>query len=309
MTFLSRFILLWAVIPIAGCLAQMGGSNPYSFPEKIGTIQNNRLKEISGIVHSTQNKDILWMINDSGNGPYLFAVNHSGTLVATYKLEDAKNRDWEDLATFVYNDQPWLVIGDVGDNDSKRKSCTLYFLTEPLIAINHKDRIIPMRINQQMTFTYENGAKDCESIAVDIHRNRILLLSKRENPPAFYEMPLLPFQQDRTEIARKWTVLNSIPKPSKVDIKLNPNLKYGSQPTSMDISHITGDIVVLTYKTAYLIKTQQAQSTPWQLEHPESLILPPLRQGESICFAKDGKTIYATSEKLPAPIYKLSRKD
>lgn len=300
-------ILLFFLLITSIGYTQITKETLYKFPEKTGTIQNKTLDEISGMAPSRYQSTILWMINDSGNKSELHAVKLDGTLVATYQL-NVDNEDWEDMSAFQIGDTSYLVIGDIGDNDSVRKTCHLYFLKEPDINKTRTGETIKMNVDWTIHFTYADGPKDCESLAVDTKNSEILLLSKRKKPPAFYKIPLLPFHQNRTDYAEKIMDLVSLPSPSKQDMKMIPNLKYGNQPTSMDISPVTGDLVVQTYKTAYLFKNHDNKESR-DLDHPLPMTLPPLRQGEAICFGQDGKSIFVTSEKIPAPVYHITRKE
>jgi hypothetical protein len=74
----------------------------------------------------------------------------------------------------------------------------------------------------------------------------------------------------------------------------------------MDISPDGRRAVVLTYGDAYEYvrgvneNWEQALATP-----PRQIVLPNRRQGESICYGSDGRTLYVTSEKLPTPLFEV----
>lgn len=74
------------------------------------------LAENSGI---SQAGSRWWTLNDSGNGPVFFRFDpESGEVLQTIELEQAENRDWEDLTT----DGPNLLLGDVGNNSGGNRT-------------------------------------------------------------------------------------------------------------------------------------------------------------------------------------------
>ena len=80
--------------------------------------------------------------------------------------------------------------------------------------------------------------------------------------------------------------------------------------TAMDISPDGRRCVVLTYGPAFEY-TRKAGET-WKeafARAPRMLSTPARQQGESICYGRDGKTLYLTSEKLPAPLWELRARD
>src|SRR2546427_568330 len=71
----------------------------YAAPKQIGTITDPQLPEISGLVPSHTVKGAWWVHNDSGDQARLYAINSRGQLLAKFTVSEAKNVDWEDLAS------------------------------------------------------------------------------------------------------------------------------------------------------------------------------------------------------------------
>ena len=63
------------------------------------------------------------MINDSGNTNELFEVTPKGKILRVIEVVNARNKDWEDLAS---NGTDQLFIGDFGNNNNKRKDLAIY---------------------------------------------------------------------------------------------------------------------------------------------------------------------------------------
>ena len=99
-----------------------------------GQVENEDLVEASGLARSHRDPEMLWALNDGGSKPRLFAFDFTGAHRGRLTLDDAKNRDWEDIASFELDGQPWLLVADIGDNDSKRKKVSFYVVAEPDLA-------------------------------------------------------------------------------------------------------------------------------------------------------------------------------
>ena len=73
--------------------------------------------------------------------------------------------------------------------------------------------------------------------------------------------------------------------------------------TAMDVSPDGRRAVVLTYENAYEFVRAADEDWPQAFSHkPREVIVPERVQGESICYGSDGKTLFLTSEQLPAPL-------
>lgn len=269
----------------------------------VGHIEDKKINEVSGMVSSRMNQGVLWALNDSGNNSHLYALQTNGQLITTLKIEGVENRDWEDLARFTHQGKDYLLIADVGDNRAKRSEYSLYAVAKPeLHRLSQSDKKQSVTPQWSITFTYEDGPRDCEAIAVDSKRNTVLLLSKRDNPPVLYELELAPA---KNAIAKR---LGSIPPLPKNEQQSGFSLfDYSAQPTAMDISPDGLSIAVLTYDSSFLFQTESHESWLEVLSSkPIILKRPPLKQAEALAFSADGQSIFITSEKIPAPIVQLS---
>ncbi len=265
-----------------------------------GSITDRALSEVSGIAASRKNKDILWALNDSGNSASVYALNPDGSLVRTLNIKGVSNNDWEDIACFKLDGKSYILIADVGDNYAKRSKCFLHFIEEPDLSDQKEMPVISVKPSWSITYTYEDGARDCESVAFDSQDKKILLLSKRDNPPVLYELPV---KMDKNAVAKKLAAIEPFPDKSD-DI-----LAFGiitNQPTAMDISSDGLSAIVLTYDSSYLFRKNADEKWADVFKSaPVEVSLPKMRQSESICFNSDGSEIFTTSERVPAPLYKI----
>jgi len=281
---------------------------PYQNAIQTGYLANKKLNEVSGLACSRLRKDVLWVINDSGSGPLIHAIHTKGTSLGKARVLGAQNKDWEDLASFRWRDNAYLLIADVGDNSENRADYFIYIIKEPAITGKLLTADYTAVIEWRIRFIYEDGSHDCESVAVDLTSRQILLLSKRSVPPTLYTLPLFTPSRDTVQIAKQLTPVSAIPQPTLTDIMEDPRFGcYRSQPTAMDVSPDGLKAVVLTYKNAYLFQRTAAES--WVdafKKSPQLILLPKLRQAEALSFAADGRTLFITSEKYPAPLLRMA---
>jgi hypothetical protein len=285
-------VFVWALLSAPAFSADCASEDQFcDHVIKVGKIANPNLNELSGLAPSRLNSKVLWAINDGGNQPLLFAVGTDGSDLGSIPIAGARNLDWEDIASFKYGDAAYLLIADTGDNLGRRNSCTIYVIKEPNITpvLLQKDRVA--EITTRINFTYENGRLDCEAVAVDVSRNKILLLSKRTLPVTLYELPLEVDKKNVTVIARR-----------KVDV--SPSIVM---PTAMDISPQGDTAVVLTYKEIHLFvrRTGEDWSKRFTLT-PQTLSFNELPQQEAICFTWDGQSVYVSSEGQSVPLLRIN---
>lgn len=277
----------------------------------MGYLSDENISEASGMAASHRTKNLFWTHNDGGNPAVIYALWENGSVLGQVRLTQAKNIDWEDMASFTWKKRHFLLIADVGDNSSKRKQCTLYIIEEPsLTDIKGEDPGISPR--WRIDFIYEDGPRDCEAVAVDVSTGHCLLLSKRDDPPRLYRLPLFSPPGKSPGVAVKISLISALPPPGLEDL-FQPYGGNRSQPTAMDMTSDGQNLVILTYKNAYLYSKNIHQTWPERLGgYPEIIHLPPvgfdsLLQREGLCFSSDGMSLYLTSEKLPAPLFRLDR--
>ena len=283
---------------------------PYGPAVLSGHLENPAIREASGMAASILNKGVLWVHNDGGIGPYLFAISSKGKHLGRFQLASAENVDWEDMASFQLDGTAYLLIADIGDNHAQRPYCTLYVIVEPSIAGSDRSQTRILTIAWQRRFRYEDGPRDCEAVAVDVESRRVLLLSKRNTPPVFYSLPLLPGTTGEIDLARKITGVSNIPPPTPADLKFKYG-RYRSQPTAMDLSPTGQTMAILTYKHAYLYHRLSKENWKTAFNRLPMIVYLPaqektkLRQREALCFEPQDRSLFVTSEDLHAPLYRL----
>lgn len=259
-------------------------------------IQSDGITEASGMAVSSRDGRFLWIVNDSGAKPDIHLIQTDGTGRGSVRLKDVKNKDWEDLDSFTLNGKSYLLVADTGDNDSKRESCTLWILREPDLpkdGANLDATVIP---GSKIQFRYEDGPRDCESVAVDEKAGKILLISKRTKPPCVYQLPLVLDNKRGTLIARKVGT-------TEVRCPVISLIPFRDQPTGLDISADGKLAAAVTYCGVFLFPKKPGEDWAAAFSR-QPTVLPPhhLTQAESVAISKDGKSIFVVSEGKNSPI-------
>lgn len=286
------------LLALAGCATapDRAGSGGWRGPFDAGLMAEPVNREASGIAASRRHPGLLWTHADSGGEPLLHALAADGSLRGTVRLEDVPNRDWEDLAAFDHDGRAWLCVGDIGDNNAVRPHVLLHFLPEPGLPNGPAGAITTVRPAYTLTVIYEDGPRDCESLAVDSREGAVYLLSKREPVPRLYRVPLAP--ADGPVTARFVGEVPHLPQPNAAQRLLKiPAGLYRANPCAMDFAPDGRAALVLTYGDVLLFP--RAPGENWA----EALARPPRRlpahrlpQAEAACFTADGRAILACSE-------------
>lgn len=263
------------------------------------------VSEISGMARSQRRDDLLWVVNDSHNPNRIYALGMNGRVLAGFTVQGAQNLDWEDLTSFELDGKAYLAIADTGDNGGLRPHVELIVLEEPEVRPGaYRDTIRPA---WRMRIRWPDGPRDCEAVVVDAPRGEVLLMSKKRVPAQLFRVPLMATRGRRSLLAQQIGVAGTIPQPDRGELDTHPQSgRYRAHVTSMALSPGGRDLVVLTYRDAY--RFERRGDEPWAAvlqRAPRALGMPPLIQAESITFSRDGRAVFVTSEKLPAPLVRI----
>lgn len=276
-------------------------SADYEKPEIVGTIESAEITESSGLANSKCRENVFWTHNDSGGGAYLYAFDATGAPLGVWTVPNGKNKDWEDLAAVKNpNGECFLYIGDIGDNERKRDEIVVYKVREPTVSDADKSST---KKNPRVTepaeaikMQYPNARFDAETLIVQPQTGDIYVLTKSLREPA------------RVYKLSKDYDLNRINQLEKIADFTVPSIPFGFL-TGGDISADGRRVVIADYLAAYEIALPAASENfddIWR-EKPTKINLGDREQGEAICYAADGKAIYATSERKNSPVIKVER--
>jgi hypothetical protein len=266
----------------------------YGPAKQVGTITSPALPEISGMTAASVVRGGWWVENDSGNTPDLHLISGKGKLLATVRVRGATNVDWEDLASVpAANGRRTLYLADIGDNDHVRDDLVVYRIAEP----SRRARSVAATA---LPFRYPDGRHDAEALFVDPASGRIYVLTKtldtNAEPCRLYRFPLPLRPGTRVTLERVGGRFAKLVAPVQV-------------VTGAAVSPDGTRLAIRTYFDAWEFHSRAGSPFASVFEAPfEHIVLPLERQGESIAYTSDGKALETTSEKLPAPIWRLSRR-
>lgn len=277
--------------------------------EQSGWLVSPRLIEASGMQASHSHEGDYFVHNDE-NKPVIYAIDETGADLGSVLIVPAKNKDWEDITSIPVEGGRWIVAGDIGDNRAKRKSIRLYFAEEPQTGKSNRYSG-QLELKHWLSLTYPDGPRDCESMAYDPVGNQILLLSKRDKPPRLYAIDLeTALTQDQAELEFLGTT-SALRPPTPGDRRhWGGRTDFISQPTGFDISPDGTEAVVITYRSLYRFRREQGEDWLSAMQRqPTEVVGPPAVQNEAITYSIDGKAIYVTTEKIPAPVHRIEFTD
>jgi hypothetical protein len=169
-------------LALAGCMLW---ADPEPL-ERLGTLADPALREVSGIVRSRRHDGIFWVLNDSGNAPELFAVKRDGSLVQSFRVA-APNVDWEDIAT---DDAGHLYIGEIGNNNNLLPLRAIYRVDEPDPKGPHD---APLAVTFSTFYKFpKDGRFDAESLFLLDGRAVVVAKTFDEREAELYAIPLDP---------------------------------------------------------------------------------------------------------------------
>jgi hypothetical protein len=174
----SLFFIPWAS-PVSIAQSRQQQAPPCSATGAL--VQLPGISEASGLAVSRRVPGRLWTHNDSGQ-PVLVALDSKGTVAGRISVSGAKVEDWEAVAVGPCGTGSCVYIGDIGDNDAKRRSITIYRVPEPENVSG------TAAVSDVFQAAYPDGAHDAEALL--IAGGRLYIVTKGETGPvALYRFP------------------------------------------------------------------------------------------------------------------------
>ena len=289
------------ILALTGACPAVAGAEPpvaYGLMEAPGRITDRRIGQSSGLAASWHGPAALWTHNDSGHAPTLYRMDRGGTVSASANLNAPGTLDIEDVCSFELDGVPTLAVADVGDNRRKRTAVSVLLIDEPDPKPGQNLRGHP--VNRRIWFTFADGPQDCESVAFDPETRSLLLVTKSWPDVATLSVPpaglyVLPLEDLADGTAHEPRVLE---RAADLTLKV---------ATAADLSPDGRRLVVLTYGDAYQYVRDPGQS--WAevvAQKPTRVALGPRGQSEGLCFGRDGRTLWISSEGLNQPLFRVS---
>ncbi|WP_030165991.1 hypothetical protein [Spirillospora albida] len=264
-----------AALAVAGCVLAPAPAHAARGGEIAFRMGDPRITESSGLAVSARHPGIVYTHNDSGGVAQIFAVDGAGRTRAVLTLSGAGARDWEAMALGKdERGRPAIFVADIGDNlGGAWPFVTVYRITEPAALGNRTVRATAFRLR------YADGPRNAETMMINPRTNRLYIASKLFGG-AVYEAPAT-LRAGRSNTLRK----------------------VGDAPAMATDGAFSPDgrtCVIRTYFNAKLYGVG-ADGRPGKAL--ETIDLPMQRQGESITYAADGRSLLAGSEGSNQPVY------
>ena len=284
-------------------------SSGYGAPVHLVNLENQSIKESSGIAASRRNADIFWTHNDSGDGPFIYAFDRQGKHRGVWRVVGASAVDWEDMAIGPgpRRGQSYLYLGDIGDNSKKRDQITVYRVPEPRITSKDSSSTVKTPRETQaadvIRLKYPDGKYDAETLLIHPLTGDLYIGAKVRGAPA-----------------RVYKLKAPAPKSGVSTLSFVGELRFPNQLlgfiTGGAISPDGRRVIISDYLGACELilpgKRGIAFDEIWK-QSPLPVDIGGFpgvrRQGEAICYRADGLAVLATSEGLPCPLIEVVRTD
>jgi hypothetical protein len=278
-------------------------SNKYKAPVRLADLENQAIKESSGIAASRNNADQFWTHNDSGDGPFIYAIDREGKHRGVWRVAGASARDWEDIAVGPgpNEGQSYIYIGDIGDNSESRNEIVVYRVAEPLIDPKDSSSTARNPLSTEpadvIRLKYPDGKHNAETLLVHPATGDLYIITKVNGEAAGVYKLTAPIA--KSEMRALMFIAQA----------RFPNLLAGLI-TGGDISPDGRRVILCDYLGACELVLPDKASIAFDEIWKQPMLgvnLGSRRQGEAICYRADGMALLATSEGLPCPLIEVPR--
>jgi hypothetical protein len=284
-----------------------GVDSDYNFPIHLADLENQSIKESSGIAASKRNANLFWTHNDSGDEPFIYAFDRKGKHRGVWRVTGASARDWEDIAVGPgpERNRSYIYLGDIGDNSGNRDEIVVYRIPEPLVtsADSSSSNQNPgtTEPSNAIRLKFPDGKHDAETLLVHPTTGDLYVVTKvLRHSAAVYKLNApLP----ESGIATLTRVR---------EVRLS-NIAIGFI-TGGDISPDGHRVILCDYLGAFELVLPKKSGISFDeiWKQPMNAVnlgtLATRRQGEAVCYRRDGLALLATSEKLPCPLIEVTRR-
>ncbi len=244
-------------------------------PEEEGAVTGDGMSELSGLAASRTTKGVLYTHNDSGDTARFFAIGPTGALQAELALAGVTATDIEDLAVGPCPEGSCVYLGDIGDNEEKRKSIAIYRVKEPAL----RSETLTPRV---LTLVYPDGPHNAETLLVSPDGDLVIVTKTPTGRSGIYTLG-----RDELTTAKQATL-------KRIGELVVPK-DGGGLVTGGSFHPCEKRVVLRTYTALFEYRFTGGLDTVFA---SEPTLLPAGRepQGEAVTYSADGTTIYTVSE-------------
>ena len=263
-----------------------------------GTQLKSVMKEISGFACSRTTPGFIWAHGDenTGDNRKIIAITPSGSLAMTVRLTtpNTSRDDWEDIATGVYNNQNYLFVGAIGDNDLVfNDQYYIYYFEEPAVTSGTQTVTV-----NTIRFGYpDNQAHNTEALLYDNVEQMFYIADKVNGVCHLYR---LPFRTDYGTALQRLTEVCALGNGNKF-----------KEANGGDISPDGQWMAIKSEKYVLLWQRQGSESlsTTVQRDPVQVMAYEKEEQGESLAWLNDSLFYTTSDSKNDTPIYQYLRWD
>ena len=194
-----------------------------------------------------------------------------------------------------------MIIADIGDNDAARTELQIYRIPEPAASQETAGARLANPLAaapaETLKFTYAARPHNAETVLIHPQTGDIYIVTKEKKGPAFVHR-IKPDFNSGTVV--KTDKVADISMPAKPEGLLTGGsfAPDGRRVMLCDVQH------------GYELSLPANAAGPdaiWA-QKPVIVDLGDRKQGEGVSYARDGVSLYASSEKKNTPIYQIRRK-
>ena len=308
-----------ALLLAAGCSGGSGGSDDpmaeppattlgagaaaspsrYQPAKVLGTVSDPAIGESSGLAASRRNPGLLWTHNDSGDEALVFCLDLQGRSCGHWRVAGAEAFDWEDMAAGPgpRAGEPYLYLGDIGDNIDQRSEIVVYRIPEPAAGGGSAPGPATTAPAEALRLRYPDGPHNSEALLVHPATGDVYVVSKDGQSAKVYKAaaPLEPARP--ASLVQVGT------------IRLGSDSRGLEVVTGGDISPDGRRVALSTYAQGYELELPAggAFDDIWA-QRPAPVALGSRLQGESVAYRLDGNALLTTSEITPWQLQQVERR-
>jgi hypothetical protein len=254
-----------------------------------GRVADGTASELSGLAASHAQPGVLWTHDDSGSPPRIFAVAPTGRLLAALPVAGAQNVDWEDIAVGpgVGGDaaRDALYVADIGDNDRRRDTISVYRVAEPRLA----GRPAATAPATRLELRYPDAPHDAEALLVDPRSGALTIVTKSLSGASQIFVAARPAPGAVTTLRAAGSLA----------------LGLGQTVTAGSVSADGRTVAVRTYDRAYVWRRRAGEALAATLRRPRCAAGADLLdegQGEALALTRHGRAMLTVPEGPRPPL-------
>jgi hypothetical protein len=298
-----RLVITAVSVLAAVCLlapARVGSAQAdcqYAATRRAAQVQDTSIKEASALVASHQWPGIYWTLNDAKNAPLIYAIDQDGRSRGVFRVSGASNVDWEAMQLGPDGmDGFALFVGDVGNNELKRREMVIYRVPEPEPGPPGDRSVRETAPATPLRFAYPVNPNNTEAMLVHPQTGEVALITKQDSGISLiYRLPL-PLEGGVTMLAELVDVL---------DVRTRD--VANKQVTDGTVSSDGTRVALRTYAGVLLYDVPASKSlaeVDWQ--SPSTFRLSDGVKGEGITFRLNSNDLVTVGEEVPAALYETN---